>query len=80
MRSVGALEAGHSLLTLLDLVEQGEEVAITRNGRVIAKLSPVAPTPSETGALRAIAETRELRKSLSLAGLSIKEMIDEGRR
>jgi prevent-host-death family protein len=42
MRTVQASEAKTHLLRLLDAVEQGETVVITRHGRAIARLSPEA--------------------------------------
>jgi prevent-host-death family protein len=38
MKEVGAFEAKNKLGALLDLVERGEEVIITRHGRPVAKL------------------------------------------
>jgi prevent-host-death family protein len=40
MREVGAFEAKNKLGQLLDLVEQGEEIIITRHGRPVASLAP----------------------------------------
>lgn len=40
MREVGVLEAKTHLSALLDAVENGETVTITRHGRAVAKLSP----------------------------------------
>ena len=46
MREIGAFEAKNKFGTLLDWVEQGEEIVITRNGRPVARLSRVAsPEP-----------------------------------
>lgn len=44
MREVGAFEAKNKLGQLLDLVEQGEEVTITRHGKAIARLAPLRTT------------------------------------
>lgn len=38
MRHVGAFEAKNTLGDLLDQVEQGEEIVITRHGRKIARI------------------------------------------
>jgi prevent-host-death family protein len=38
MRSVSAFEAKNKLGQLLELVEQGEEVTITRHGQEVAQL------------------------------------------
>ncbi len=40
MRVFGAFEAKNRLGHLLDLIEQGEEVLITRHGREVARLVP----------------------------------------
>jgi prevent-host-death family protein len=40
MAEVGAFEAKNKLSALLDRVEQGEEIVITRHGRPVAKLIP----------------------------------------
>jgi prevent-host-death family protein len=40
MPEVGTFEAKNKLSALLDRVEQGEEIVITRHGRPVAKLVP----------------------------------------
>ena len=40
MREAGAFEAKNTLSALLDFVETGEEITITRRGKVIARLIP----------------------------------------
>ena len=40
MTEVGAFEAKNKLSALLDRVEQGEEIIITRHGRPVARLVP----------------------------------------
>ena len=40
MTEVGAFEAKNKLSALLDRVEQGEEIVITRHGRPVARLVP----------------------------------------
>jgi prevent-host-death family protein len=42
MIEVGAFEAKNKLSALLDRVEQGEEVTITRHGRPVARLVPAS--------------------------------------
>lgn len=39
---VGAFEAKNTLGSLLDRVEQGEEIVITRHGKPVARLAPCA--------------------------------------
>jgi prevent-host-death family protein len=59
MRSVGAFEAKNKLGQLLDLVEQGEEVVITRHGKEVARLVPTVPVPSRDDARAAVRRIRE---------------------
>jgi prevent-host-death family protein len=40
MEEIGAFEAKNTLGTLLDRVERGEEIIITRHGKAIARLIP----------------------------------------
>jgi prevent-host-death family protein len=40
MKEIGAFEAKNTLGSLLDLVERGEEIVITRHGRRVARLVP----------------------------------------
>jgi prevent-host-death family protein len=43
MREVGAFEAKNRLGALLDRVEQGKEIVITRRGKPVAQLVPARP-------------------------------------
>ncbi|WP_367955918.1 type II toxin-antitoxin system Phd/YefM family antitoxin [Aquibium pacificus] len=47
MREVGTLEAQNSLSALIELVEKGEEITITRYGKPVAHLLP--PTRKSRG-------------------------------
>ncbi len=47
MTQVGAFEAKNRLGQLLDLVERGEEVIITRHGKEVARLVPPGRAPIE---------------------------------
>ena len=55
IREVGAFEAKSKLGQLLDLVEQGEEVTITRHGKAVAWLGPARPAPDRAEARAAVA-------------------------
>ena len=59
LRAVGAFEAKNKLGQLLDLVEQGEEVTITRHGKEVARLVPARPARSREQARAAIRRIRE---------------------
>jgi prevent-host-death family protein len=77
-RSVGAYEAKTHLSALLAEVEQGEEVEITKHGRVVARLVPPAPAKKSRADL--LDEMAAFRASLKPVGIPIRELIDEGRR
>lgn len=56
-RQLNATEAKAKILGLLDDVERGEEVEITRRGRPVARLVPVAGPHALRGALAGVAMT-----------------------
>jgi prevent-host-death family protein len=76
---VGAFEAKTQLSALLERVARGEEVVITKHGRPVAKLVPAAVHDRERVA-ETIRKLKELRKNVTLGGLSWQELRDEGRR
>ncbi|HEY3417044.1 MAG TPA: type II toxin-antitoxin system prevent-host-death family antitoxin [Armatimonadota bacterium] len=78
MNSVGAYEAKTHLPQLLDRVARGERITITKHGVPVAILSPVGKLTSEDRK-RAIEHLIAFRQGKQLLGLSIREMIDEGR-
>jgi prevent-host-death family protein len=80
MTEIGAFEAKNTLGQLLDRVENGEEIVITRRGRAVAKLVPAVAGFDRERARRAAAALRERRKGVTLGGISIRELIDEGRK
>ena len=80
MKEVGAFEAKNRLGQLLDWVEAGEEVVITRRGKVVAHLVPPSLAFDRERSLRAATNIRERRKGITLGGgLRIKDLISEGR-
>ena len=79
MREVGAIEAKKSLGALLDAVERGEEIMITRHGRPVARLVSPAATFYRATAMAAAARIRKRRKGVTLGNLEIKDLINEGR-
>lgn len=80
MREVGAFEAKNKFGTLLDWVEKGEEIVITRRGKVVARLVPGATGIDREAAARAIARILARRASAILGGSKIKDLVNEGRR
>lgn len=79
MKEVGAFEAKNTLSALLDLVEQGEEVVITRHGREVARLVPPKGAFNRDDARRAAEELRAMRRDVGLDAAAIKTMIEDGR-
>jgi len=78
MTQVGAYEAKTRLSQLLDQVARGEEIIITKHGVPVAALKPL-PDSRQQNPQAAIAAIKTFRKEHRLAGLSISQMIDEGR-
>lgn len=79
MKNVGSFEAKTHLPELLERASRGETIQITRRGVPVAKLGP--PDDGEhKDLMQVVREMREIRKGASLAGLTIRELIDEGRR
>ena len=81
MREFGTFEAKNKLSELLDLVEQGEEITITRHGKVIARLVP--PKEFNRDVAQAAARRIKERAAQSKLGrfdwLEWKAYRDEGR-
>jgi prevent-host-death family protein len=79
MAEVGVYEAKAKLSALLDQVEQGGSVTITRHGRPVARLVPIARGAEDVRT--AIAELRNFRRGRLLGSqIGIRELIEEGRR
>lgn len=76
---IGAFEAKNTLGSLLDRVEKGEEIVITRRGKTVARLAPVRADKDRSAAVAAAKELRELSKGNRLDGLKIKDLINGGR-
>ena len=79
MREVGAFEAKNKLGTLLDWVANGEEVLITRRGKAVARLVPAVPGIDRAKAEQAAANIRDRSIGVTLGGLKIKDLVNEGR-
>lgn len=78
METVGAYEAKTHLPRLLDEVASGKSVIITKHGIPVARLVPAhrqGPEPREV-----ITALRQARRHVTLGGLSLSELIAEGRR
>ena len=74
---VGAYEAKTNFSRLLERVEGGERITLTRHGRPVAMLVPVEEKRPPEDVVR---DLREFRRGRSLGGLSVRDMVEEGRR
>jgi prevent-host-death family protein len=84
MKYVGIFDAKTHLSSLIDDVEKGREIVITRHGKPVAKLVRAGDpfTPDKIARRRqALAEIREMAKSLKINATQdeIKAWINEGR-
>lgn len=79
METVGAYEAKTHLPKLLDRVAKGEKIIITRHGSPVAIMQP-ADQSKQVDVAAVIRKMRIFRTAHQLGGMSVKDMIDEGRR
>jgi prevent-host-death family protein len=68
MRTVNATQAKATLLALLDEVVDGEEVEITRHGRLIARIVPARGGAALRGKHRGLAWTVDPEDDLLASG------------
>ena len=79
MPTIGAFEAKTHLPKLLRRVENGERFVITKHNRAVAELVPFRPhDPDKVRA--AISGLKAFQDTHSLGGLSVRALIEEGRR
>ena len=79
METIGAYEAKTHLPQLLKRVARGESITITKHGVPVATLQAPAAT-ARRPAQEVIADLQKFRQKNSLNGISIRELLDEGRR
>ncbi len=77
---IGALEAQTHFPELLEMVSRGNEVTIVREGLAVARMVPPRRVTTEEERRRAIEGMREIASRNRLHGLSVKDLISEGRR
>jgi prevent-host-death family protein len=80
MQTIQASEAKTRFLSLLDAVEKGETIIVTRHGKRIARIQPERQFDAER-AQQAFERMRELRKQV--VPMTVEEILaarDEGRR
>ena len=79
MSEFGAFEAVTHLPRLLERVKQGERFVITHHNQPVAELIPFRQQDDDR--IRAAIEgLKKFQRTHSLGGLSVRQMIEEGRR
>lgn len=79
MEKIGAYEAKTHLPKLLEQVKEGKEIIITKHGVPTAVLKPYKIEKKiDTAAV--IEDLFKLREKNTLDGISIRDLIEEGRR
>ena len=76
---VGAYEAKTHLPSLLERVQHGERVTITKHGVPVAMLVPVVSVV-KPDIHAVIDELKTFAKGHTSGGMTIREMVEEGRR
>jgi prevent-host-death family protein len=79
MRTVGLFEAKQKLSELVERASEGEQIGITKRGKLAAV---IAPAPVDNDVVRAFAEIDKIRARVKPLpkGMTIKDLIEEGRR
>lgn len=80
--SVGLFEAKTHLSELVARAEQGEEVVITRHNKPVAKIVPIDLQAGDVRARheQAVDGLLALRKRYPLGDVSLRSLIEEGRK
>jgi prevent-host-death family protein len=78
MTDIGAYDAKTHLPKLLERVEKGERFVITRHGKPVAELIPVA-TRDTAGIARAIADVRAVRGRLARRGVRLRDVLGKNK-
>jgi antitoxin (DNA-binding transcriptional repressor) of toxin-antitoxin stability system len=80
MTEVALYEAKNRLSELIERVQRGEVIAITRRGKVVAELALPREQDSASAARDAVAGLLAARQGVSLGNLKARDLIAEGRR
>ena len=79
MKTLGTFEAKTKFSALIEEVQHGQTIVVTRNGKPVAQIGPVAEQAREEVA-QAVERIRALRKRLKLGNVNIRNLIEEGRK
>ena len=78
MRKIGAYELKAHLSEVLDDVEHGQTVVVTRHGRPIARISPDAADKREQ-VNQAVKSLLNFPRTRLPKGITIRKLVEEGR-
>jgi prevent-host-death family protein len=79
MRRVGLFEAKQKLSELVERASEGEQIGITKRGKLAAMIVPVGSDKSLAEVFADIEEIRKRAKPLP-KGITVKDLIEEGRK
>jgi prevent-host-death family protein len=79
MRTLGLFEAKQKLSELVERASEGEQIGITRRGKLAAMIVPARPEKNLADVFADIEAIRKRAKPLP-KGTSAKDLIEEGRR
>ena len=81
MKNVGLFEAKQKLSELVERASAGERIGITRRGKLAAVLVP-APSDSDVDLKEVFTRIEQIRRSAKPLpkGMTVKDLIEEGRR
>lgn len=80
MTQIALFEAKNRLSELIERVQAGEVIVITRRGKAVAQLSLPEGGEDARRAEAAIARLRTARAGVTLRGLKARDLINQGRR
>jgi prevent-host-death family protein len=79
LRTVGLFEAKQKLSELVDRASRGEQIGITRRGKLAALITPAREKANLEQVFEDIERIRLRAKPLP-KGMTVKDLIEEGRR
>ena len=79
MERIGIYDARSKLSELIERVQSGEEVVLTRHGEPVARLVPEKRRRKGSGAAT-VARIRALARRLNIRDVDVRKLIEEGRR
>jgi len=80
METIGSFEAKTHLSSLLNRVAKGERITITRHGIPAAMLVPIGEAERKLTHTEIVEGLRALRKRVKPGKMTVREMVNEGRR